>query len=261
MTSGGRTLRGSAGALLATILLGGCTTLADIAQQVQPTPAAPATARPTVPAATVAPTSAAVATPSPAANPVVDAFLAGFAQKQPPFHIDCRVEVNGSAGKQSESASLTMSGDVSGENFAGQMTLQHKRVLVRIVDGRAYARLPSGGDWRSEAYRQTQPLNPMAGLSPGDLEWLGKKTVGGRKLDVLRTTKWIGNDINSTGFANAKLESTQLDMYVEKDGTPVQAILDFTISGKSYGEDARYTAHVVYKFSDVGKAVEITAPG
>ena len=208
--------------------------------------------------ATLAPSSAPTTSASSAANPVIEAFLASFAQTQPPFHLDCTVTINGSIGGNTEHAKLAMSGDVSDQNFSGEMRIEGKRVVVRIVGGRGYARLP-GGEWKIEPIHQTQPLNPMAGLVAADLEWVGKKALGGRRLDLLRTHKWIGND-PSRRLRQCQGRLGELDLFVDADGLPVEATLDFIVSGKLYGDDARYSAHVVYKFSHVGEDVEIIAP-
>lgn len=208
-----------------------------------------------------APTSPPAATPRGEHAEVIDAFLANFALRNPPFHVDSDIHASGSGGAEPINIRLRINGDTVGQDFDGEVSVPGKgSVRVRFVDGVGYARLP-GTDWVVEDdFEQTQPLNPFGLLKPEDLEYVGQVQRGRRSLHKLRTSEWIGGDLRSVGLVDLELLSTVFDIYVGNKGLPVEAVLDFSISGRVSGRQATFEYHVVYRFSNIGDLVSIEAP-
>jgi hypothetical protein len=206
-------------------------------------------------------TPAATATPS--GQQVIEAFLARYASEEVPFHVrfDANVEVQGQR--------IPFSGEVDavGSDAAGTVTVpvqgQLTTVEMVLVNGNAYGRVP-GGQWGRLQMQQTQPINPFPRLrAGGDLKYVGVAQRAGRPLHQLRTTKWIGEDpakIAGTGLQGAAIRDSTFDIYTESDGRPVEAALDFTMTGKSSGKPIELKGDVTYRFSKVGEKVTITPP-
>ena len=219
------------------------------------------------PTPTVAPTSTPVITPAPTAvsgDVVIERFLTDFAAEQPPFHLVSTVAAEGTAGGEGGSISVSIEGDVSGEDMAGTLELSVPGLTVEVdvivVDGRGYGRVGEG-DWEETTdFEQTQPMNPFSLLAAEDLTYEGPVSRDGRRLHALRTLKWIGDDLRNLPFRKAKLGDTVFDVYVGDDGIPVEATLVFDISGRYQRQRVSLAYDVSYLFSDVGKAVTIEAP-
>lgn len=225
------------------------------------------TSRPTEPPATPAPpTPTPVVTPVPAptgtAADVIDAFFSEFANADEPFHVESQIDFIGVVGTQTESASLSVNGDIDGENFDGEVILPRERVVVRFVDGVFYGK-QAGGEWMTlPDFKQTQPLNPFSLLEPSDVTYLGPVERDGRALHQLGFSKWVGGELEAEGMSRIELLDSEFAVFVSDQGIPVEAVLDFSISGylTGFARPAEFDYHVVYEFSNVGKPVRIEAP-
>jgi len=226
-----------------------------------PTPTPSPTARPTLPPT---PTSAPTATPA-AGHPVVDLFLSDFASLQPPFHVFSDIAGTVSAGEQELEITLTIEGDISGEDFDGRVTGspigQPIDVRVIIADGVAYNQSADGSWAQVGGFQQTQPLNPFAMLNEADLTYGGTVSRGGRTLHQLTTETWIGDAVaNVPNMPDAELEGSTFDIYVDDEGIPVEADLEFAIVGTINAVPTRIDYVVFYAFTNVGDPVTIEAP-
>ncbi len=215
----------------------------------------------------VTPTAGAASDPAATATPsgraVVDAFLRKFASQDVPFHVtfNATVEVEGQR--------IPFAGDVDavGSDAAGTVTVpvqgQMTTVEMVLFKGNAYGRVP-GGKWGRLEVQQTQPINPFSRLRQGDdLRYSGMTERSGRQLHRLRTTKWIGEDpskLSGSGLQRATIKNSTFDIFAESDGTPVEALLVFTMTGTSGGKAVELRGDVTYRFSNVGETVTITPP-
>jgi hypothetical protein len=204
-------------------------------------------------------------TPDAAARAIIERFVSDFIAKRPDFHVVGDVEGAVSAGPQSYKLTATMDGDVSGDDFAGSMVLDAPlrgfAGDVVIADGDYYIKAAGGEGWlRSESFEQTQPINPFTKLRAGDLAYVGTVARAGRALHILRTTTWIGGQMEELDIPNATLERSLFDIYVGEDGIPVEARLDFVIAATVSDAPARLEYHVAYRISEVGEEVTITPP-
>jgi hypothetical protein len=215
-----------------------------------PTPATPTASAAVLPGVT----------PSPEEAAVIAAFISNFGQEQPPFHLVSDVRMTGSAGGETKKIAMSISGDIDGQDFSGEISLSTAgSARIRFVDGVAYVR-PPGQGWKiGEDFNQAQPLNPFSLLDAADLTYVGKAPAR-HGAHQLRTTEWIGGELKAAGLRNIELLSSVFDIYVDKDGIPVEAVLDFAIAARLPTADAHLDYHVVYRFSDVGDPVEIRAP-
>ncbi len=204
------------------------------------------------------------ATGTPSGQQVIEAFLARYASEDVPFHVrfDASVEVQGQR--------IPFSGEVDavGSDAAGTVTVpvqggELTTVEMVLVKGKAYGRAP-GGQWGRLEVQQTQPINPFPRLrAGGDLKHIGVTQRAGRALHQLRTTKWIGEDpskIAGSGLQGAAIKESRFDIFTESDGRPVEAALDFTMTGRSSGRPVELKGDVTYRFSKVGEKVTITPP-
>ena len=200
--------------------------------------------------------------PTGVAADVIDAFIADFAEKQPPFHVDTNVDFTGTTGAETETGSVSVNGDIHGENFDGEVIVLGERVLVRFVDGVAYGK-EAGGEWMTlPDFEQTQPLNPFSLLEPADVVYVGPAERDGRRVHELGVAKWIGGELEAAELSRIELLSNDFALFVSANGIPVEALLDFSISGylAGFARPVQFDYHVVYLFSDVGKPVEIEGP-
>ena len=158
--------------------------------------------------------------------------------------------------------------DVVGENIAGDMTFrwmgQSATADVVIVDGAAYGRIKDveGGWEKLDGFESTTPANVFPAIRAAEIEALDRATRGNRRLHQLRTTEWVGADpasIIGDPSVKASVARSNLDLYVEDDGTPVEGLLQSTLR---FGDRDSIDVHmeVRYLFSAVGEPVEIVAP-
>jgi hypothetical protein len=208
-------------------------------------------------------TPAVTASPTPSGDEVLQAFLAKFASEDVPLHVsfNANVEVQGQR--------IPFSGEVDavGSDAAGTVTVpvqgQLTTVEMVLIKGNAYGRAP-GGQWGRLQVQQTQPINPFPRLrSTGDLKYVGIAQRAGRPLHQLRTTRWIGEDpsrITGSGLEGAAIRDSRFDIFTESDGKPVEAALEFTMTGRSSGGPVELKGDVTYRFSRVGEKVTITPP-
>jgi hypothetical protein len=225
-----------------------------------PTVAPPAPSA-TVPALSAGPTP--VPAPSGEAAAVIAAFVKEFAQKQPPFHLDMDGDLTILGGPQRATSSVSATGDIAGEDFDGDVDLPGLDTAhVRFVDGVAYARTDVSIWVSFPDFKQTQPLNPFSQLDAGDVAYVGQTRRDGRDLHQLSTTKWVGGPLEGDGLSNLQLLSSRFDMFLTPQGLPIDAILDFSISGRyaGYASQVQIDYHVEYRFSRIGKPVDIVAP-
>ncbi len=230
-----------------------CTTTAPTPTATPPTPTRP----PSVTA------SAKSSVPPPSAGrAVIDLFLSDFAAAQPPFHVDADVRISGSS-----TASVTIRMDTSGDDYEGTV---HADVAGEVtdaevvsVDGVAYRRTDSTGWEVVPAIRQTQPINPFCRLDATQIAYIGPVERSARILHQLRTTTWIGEDIDDLELdpiASPVLADPVFDIFVGDDGIPQEAQLRFAITGTVDEEPVQIDYAVDYRFSAVGVPVEIEAP-
>ena len=169
----------------------------------------------------------------------------------------------GTMGTESRGGTLSLAGDISGDDFDGELVVMGQdRVLVRIVDGVAYGR-PHGSEWEQiPDYRQTEPINPIPVLGPEDVTYLGENERNGRHVYELEIDKWPGGELQAPGMTNVKLLDFKIKVYVNNRGIPVEAVMDFAISGiaAGYATPFEIDYHVDYKVSQFGKDVTIRAP-
>src|SRR5687768_845097 len=251
--------------IIAGALLAACGGGVVVTPSPQPTPAV--TSRPTTAPLTAAPpTPTPLVTPVPAptgvAADVIDAFFSRFARENLPFHVETDVEFTGSTGSETENGSVTVNGDIDGENFDGEVILMGERVLVRFVDGVAYGK-EADGDWITlPDFKQTQPLNPFGQLEPTEVTYVGPAERDGHSVHELGFDKWIGGELEAEGMSGIELLSNDFALFVTAKGVPVEAVLDFSISGRiaGYAQPVEFDYHVVYRFSKVGEPVDIRAP-
>jgi hypothetical protein len=213
------------------------------------------------PSPTSSPAPTATASPSPDGQAIIELFRSGFGAAKPPFHLECDVDASGTVGGDSGQFSLHMGGDVSGEDFSGQVVYPGNDVAqIVFVDGVAYVRA-ADSDWLADpTFEQTQPLNPFSLLEADDLEYRGVHSIGGGELHQLRTEKWIGAELDIAGWTDLQLESNSFDIYVDDAGVPAEAHLRFRLTGNYLGDAADLTYVVLYYFTQVGEPVTIEAP-
>jgi hypothetical protein len=222
---------------------------------------APAPSPTSSPSPPASPAPTATASPSPNGRAIIELFRSGFGAAKPPFHLECDVEASGTVGGDSGEFGLHMGGDVSGEDFSGQVVYPGNDVAhVVFVDGVAYVRT-ADSDWIADpTFEQTQPLNPFSLLEADDLEYRGVHSIGGAELHQLRTEKWIGGELDVAGWTDLQLESNSFDIYVDEAGVPAEAHLRFRLTGNYLGDAADLTYVVLYYFTQVGEPVTIEAP-
>jgi uncharacterized protein YodC (DUF2158 family) len=267
---GERRLRAVGGVVAAGLIAAACvTTAAPPATtptiEVAPTtrPAVVATARPV---ATSAPTPAPSVEPPESPGPPADSaraisrFLAEFAGEQPPFRVTANVEGTVKSGGPHVTISAYIEGNVSGQDFDGEVALPTARMKVRFVDGVGYARLPRGTWMIAHDVKQTQPLNPFSLLAPDDITYVDTVRVRGKRVHVLHTERWLGGALEAERIADIELLSTDFTIYVRDDGVPVRGVLDFSLEGTTSEGRGQFDYHVEYRFSRVGKPVTIEAP-
>ena len=225
--------------------------------------------RPTPPLVTIPPeltfappSGSAIPQRSPTAEEAeaIDAFIATAASSGSRFHVTADGNAVGQAAAETARLVIEVAGDVAGDDFDGHMAVGSLgRVRVKIVDGVGYGRLPDGKWMTAPDFEQTQPINPFQGLVATDVEYVGAAR-GNDRLTRLRVTKWVGGDVASTGVTDARLENNSLEVVVRRDGTPVEATLDFTIVGRLGARETRLVYHVEYEFSRFGDRIVIEAP-
>lgn len=258
------------------VLLAGCAQV-TLPPTASPIPTRRVTITPPPRPVTPAPTPSPSAAPSPTVdsavgNAIIQLFLTNFAAAQPPFDLECLVVGEISAGSQSSSFELYIEGQIEGEDFAGSFGAGRDGSTVAEVvlkDGRAYVRSPPADEWEVvDEFSQTQPLNPFNLLAAEDLTYVGRANREGAMLHQLRTTKWIGDDPQTSAeVANPRIESSQFDLYVDDDGIPAEADLVFEMTagiGRQGQPErprmANFDYTVFYYFTDVGVANDIEAP-
>ncbi len=233
-----------------------------------PSPSALASSPPSPAVSSVAPSASVAASASPATgdgDAIIEAFVDSFAAANEPFHVLSEVTFSGTAeGEEVFEGELLVEGDVSGEDFAGEVSGdvsgQSIESEVITVGGTSYARQP-GAEWQEvPSPGQTQPLNPFANLEAESTEYVGPDERGGRPVHHLRTTEWIGGDPATTGIPDATFEESTFDIFVDDQGLPVEADLAFTLSGVNQGIPFEAVYEVHYEFSNVGEPVTIEAP-
>jgi hypothetical protein len=229
-----------------------------------PTPSPSPSPTPAPPSPTVAPT----ATPTPVSGDVVLAGFVDFLKREPDFHLICTVAADIYADDQSDQLFVLLDGDISGQDFAGYMSMQTTGVTVEadmvVIGDVVYVRL-ARGDWTpGEEFAQTQPLNPFTSDIADAFTYQGPVTIDGQALHDLNTTTWIGGDIQKIGRQNGlrrpKLESSVFDIFVNDDGLPVTSLLEFAVTGRYRGVPVRFEYTVIYDFSQIGEPVTIEAP-
>jgi len=245
------------------------TASATVAATASPSPTASPTLAPTLPP-TLSPTAttaplAPTATPA-AAHPVIDLFLSDFAAAQPPFHVLTDVVGHASAGNQVFEIALVLEGDISGQDFDGRVSGsplgQAIDTRLIFVDGVAYNQSDDGSWFEVDGFQQTQPLNPFNRLNASDLAYSGTAKRDGRTLHQLTTETWIGESVtnNVQNMPDAELEGSTFDIFVDDEGIPVEADLEFAVVGTIRGVPARLDYVVNYVFTNVGVPVTIEAP-
>jgi hypothetical protein len=250
--------------VLATVVAMGCVSVAPTPPAATNSPAPTLTPGPTPsPSPSPSPSPAPTATPPPSTDgqAIIALFRSGFGEAQPPFHLECEVEASGTVGGDSGRLGFHMGGDVSGEDFSGQVIYPGNEVAyVVFADGVAYIRT-ADSDWLADPdFEQTQPLNPFSLLEADDLEYRGVHSIGGDDLHQLRTDKWIGGELDIAGWTDMQLESNSFDIYVDEAGVPAEAHLRFRLTGNYLGDAADLTYVVLYYFTQVGEPVTIEAP-
>ena len=238
------------GVVLLVVLAATLTASCGSSTSVTPTPGAPST--PTV-----------TASPTPSGQEVLKAFLGKFASEDVPLH----VSFNATVEVQGQRVPFAGEVDAVGSDAAGTVTVpvqgQLTTVEMVLVKGTAYGRAP-GGQWGRIETQQAQPINPFPRLRGGeDVKYVGMTQRAGRPLHHLRTTKWIGEDpsrVSGSGLQGAAIKDSRFDIFTESDGRPVEAVLVFTMTGRSGGKPVELKGDVTYRFSRVGERVTITPP-
>jgi hypothetical protein len=158
--------------------------------------------------------------------------------------------------------------DVVGTDMAGEFTFrwmgQSATADVVIVDGAAYGRLKDveGGWEKLDGFESTTPANIFPAIRAAEIEPLDRATRGSRRLHQLRTSEWVGADpaaIVGDPSVKATVARSELNLYVEDDGTPVEALLQSTIRFEDR-DSIDLHMEVRYLFSAVGDPVEIAPP-
>lgn len=197
--------------------------------------------------------------------------MAGFSQflaEEPEFHLVCTVDATLHLGSESQPLLIVMDGDISHQNFAGNMSMQTAGLTIEadivVIDDIAYVR-PARGEWQpGEEFAQTQPLNPFTSQLADAFTYQGLAVVDGQTLHDLHTETWIGGNIKKVGrqagLKRPRLESSVFDIYVGDDGLPVTSLLEFTVTGLYFGVPARFEYSVIYDFSAIGEPVTIEVP-
>jgi hypothetical protein len=152
--------------------------------------------------------------------------------------------------------------DVSGKDWKGILVIKSGTQTLRmeLVEkaGKAYGREP-GGKWRIlPPDDSTEAPNPFQSIATENaLTDLGVVRRSGKSLHRLHISELPNADqfTKSLGV-NGSIDSFSFDTYVTEAGVPVQAVMKMTMSAQS----GSATVAITFDFSNVGKAVKITAP-
>jgi hypothetical protein len=158
--------------------------------------------------------------------------------------------------------------DVSGTDYAGATKIQRggARVAMDVVvkGGRAYGRLPKAAWTVIPIDELATPAAPFDVLtSASSLEDLGEVTRSGKKLRRLRTSEWLAGNPNrllAGQPGSVSVASSTFEIFVTTAGVPVEGVLTANLTGEIGGKRGTATVRATYVFSNVGKAVRITAP-
>jgi hypothetical protein len=221
--------------------------------------AAPASAGPS--GAPASPTmSASSATTGTDARAALDAFRA-FVETDQSFHLtgDMKMTIAGVV------VDMDVVDDVSGGNERGTIDVRGPRVSVHlavtIADGTAYLKI-ANRPWQKIG-KATNSSNPLAGLRIDGLKAVDMVNVGGVLTHHFRVDDPAAlNKDAITGYAltQLKISSTAFDLYIDDDGVPLTAILEFSGSGTFQGKASPIEATIRYDFSRFGVPVEIKPP-
>lgn len=258
----GRLLIGSV-AIVAIVGACGSSAPATVSPSTQrPPTAAPATPTP-APSGTMRPAASRDPT-KPSGDPYarLDAFLDEFAGSDAPFHTEATITILGDAPGYG-----SMDLDVSGDELAGhvELTAGGQRVEYEQVDvdDRTYIRRP-GADWTVHPHTlSVLPLNPFWRLARAKMNFGFLTRPPGRPwVYEFWTDDWIGEDPASAGSTveDATIESTRFTVYVDEEGVPVNALLQYSVGGTADGNPVDVDYLVQYEFLDVGEPVTIDAP-
>ena len=194
------------------------------------------------------------------AQAALDAFRA-FVESDQSFHLtgDMKMTIAGVV------VDMDVVDDVSGGNERGTIDVRGPRLSVHlavtIADGTAYLKI-ANRPWQKIG-KATNSSNPLVGLKIDGLQAVDKVNVGGVLAHHFRVDDPAAlNEDAITGYALTKLEisSTAFDLYVNDDGAPLTAILEFSGSGTFQDKVSPIEATIRYDFSRFGVPVEIKPP-
>ena len=192
---------------------------------------------------------------------VIERFIQ-FTSTDTPFHVTVNISGRGSHGQQQVSGETHIDADVSGDAVSAniQEALEGVGVDVIAVDGRYFERLP-GGVWAETTEDVLdQPIRPASGLSAADIEHGSTINRKGQVLHQLMVNRWGGPSASELGFPRAEIELILFEIYVDDNGVPNFAQVNYRVSGRTFGEPTDITFVAGYEFSKVGVPVTITAP-
>jgi hypothetical protein len=179
--------------------------------------------------------------------------------------IDGRIVMTAEAGGKAQTIVVQFDGIVSGGNQWGTLKVGSKVQEIMVVNGDAYVRTPPTGKWSGvTTVPSYKIICPLFGLKDDNyLAMAGQETVAGQALNHMRSTHWWSPELSRLALYDlSSLRLTpdvqSLDIWSKADGTPVSATYDGT---NMAGNTTLFGLHVEYKFSDVGVAQTIAAPG
>lgn len=226
-----------------------------------PSTSARAAASPAPPGASESPSpTASNPTTGSDARAALDAFRA-FVETDQSFHLtgDVKMTIAGVV------VDMDVADDVSGGNEKGTIDVRGPHVSVHlavtIADGTAWLKI-ANRPWQKLG-KATNSSNPLAGLKVDGLQPIDKVNVGGILAHHFRVDDPAAlNEDAITGYAltQLKIESTAFDLYVDDDGVPLTAILEFAGTGTFDGKTSPVEATIRYDFSRFGVPVEIGPP-
>lgn len=212
------------------------------------------------PAVSASPTSASSSGADPDAGAALEAFRA-FVQTDQTFHM--RADILLTVGSQT--LDMDVASDVAGADETGTIDIRGAGASIHmdliILDGTAYARVAKG-EWQTIP-ADTSSANPLLGLDVEGLEPVGVVNVAGQLAHHLRTDDVATIDtgtITGSTLTELTLDTVAFDVYVNDDGVPLTAVMEFAGNGTLNGKSQKVKATIRYDFSEFGKAVEIEAP-
>lgn len=179
-------------------------------------------------------------------------------------------------------ATMPISGtfDFAGDDYAGTITTQvgidpngkegggSNGIEIAVVGGQGYQRAPITGSsgWQKTS-DQPRTVDPLRGLTAGNVDYVAQETVDGRELHHLRVrelsallgTLFEGLSKLPTGLGSFDTASSSFDIWVDATAHPVSAKLTLA-TGANPTDFGVISMDSSYEFSNWGAEIYIVAP-